>query len=349
MQLIPTNFSVSDYVCMFERGDVRVNRDYQRYGGQWPSPARSFFIETILLGYPIPKIYLYQIADVRTQRVVREIVDGQQRTETLAAFLRNEFRLTSNIETEELRGLFYDDLDAEHQQIFFSYPLPVDLFTAATDDEIRDIFRRINSYTSPLNAEEKRHAKFQGEFKWFANNLAKQVSGYFEVIGVFSQRSFIRMADLKIITEWVYAFERGLKTTKAKQLDDVYKDLNDAFPDADKYGQWIKTEVEFLAGIEEIHRSPLAKPHMFYALALAMMHLRHRIPSLLEIYDQAGFRRVHRDRLLNAVIFVLAILDDEDAVEPAEFIKAARAGTNVKEAREQRFRFLCEQLRPAFE
>ena len=43
----------------------------------------------------------------------------------------------------------------------------------ATPDQIRETFRRINSYTVPLNPEEHRHAVFQGDFKWFMHDLTK--------------------------------------------------------------------------------------------------------------------------------------------------------------------------------
>lgn len=348
MQLVPTNYTVSDYTELFEKGDVRINRDYQRLGGQWPPQAKSFFLETMLLGYPIPKIYLYSVADPRTRRVVREIVDGQQRTEAIVEFLKDDFRLTSNIETLELRGKSYNELSDEFQQTFFSYPLPIDLFTAATPDEIREIFRRINSYTSPLNAEEKRHAKYQGAFKWFANNLAKELAGLFEALGVFSQKAFIRMGDLKLITEWVYTFENGIRTTKGSQLDSVYRDFDDQFTKEPIYSMWIRDGLRVLVGVEQLKSSDLTKPHMFYALLLACIHLQRDVRTLHPLYNPAGFATIDQRKLGEAIQSVLDILEDENALQPKEFLDAARAGTNVKDAREIRFKFLCEALRPAF-
>jgi hypothetical protein len=275
-------------------------------------------------------------------------VDGQQRTEAIVEFLKDEFRLTSNIETIELRGKTYNELGDEYQQTFFSYPLPIDLFTAATTDEIREIFRRINSYTSPLNAEEKRHAKYQGEFKWFANNLAKEMAGLFEALGVFSQKAFIRMGDMKLITEWVFTFENGIKTTKGSQLDSVYRDFDEGFPNEGVYSDWIRDGLQILASVDQLKSSDLTKPHMFYALMLAYIHLRRDVPSLHTLYNPAGFARVDTRRLGEAIQSVLDILEDENASQPEDFLEAARAGTNVKEAREVRFKFLCEALNPAF-
>ena len=67
--------------------------------------------------------------------------------------------------------------------------------------QIREVFRRINSYTIPLNAEEQRHAKFQGIFKWFLHRLALGLDYVWEMCGVFSEKQLVRMADNKLFAE----------------------------------------------------------------------------------------------------------------------------------------------------
>jgi hypothetical protein len=74
---------VSPIVEGMERGQIVVNRTYQRSNKVWPAAARSFFIETILLGYPMPKLALYQITDLKSRRIIKEIVDGQQRSQVV--------------------------------------------------------------------------------------------------------------------------------------------------------------------------------------------------------------------------------------------------------------------------
>lgn len=74
--LSSTTYTVSDYCASLHRKEVRVNRDYQRSDKVWPPAAQSFLIETILLGYPLPKLSLHQITDIKTRRSVREIIDG---------------------------------------------------------------------------------------------------------------------------------------------------------------------------------------------------------------------------------------------------------------------------------
>jgi hypothetical protein len=62
-------------------------------------------------------------------------------------------------------GSLFDDLPAEAQRKFLSYEFSVDLLVDATDADVLDVFARINSYSLPLNEQEKRNAKFFGAFK----------------------------------------------------------------------------------------------------------------------------------------------------------------------------------------
>jgi hypothetical protein len=53
--------TVAAYCASIDRGDVKVNRDYQRSDKVWPESARGYLIETIILGFPLPKMYLYPL------------------------------------------------------------------------------------------------------------------------------------------------------------------------------------------------------------------------------------------------------------------------------------------------
>ena len=165
--------SVADYCNAMQEKKIIVNSDYQRKDGLWNAPARSFFIESILLEYPIPKLFVYAKLDLKTRGVIKEIVDGQQRSQALMMFYENKLALSKNIETEELRGMKYNKLSEEWQTKFLSYQLPVDQFSGVPEDEVREAFRRMNANNVPLNAEEQRNARYQGDFKWFINGIAE--------------------------------------------------------------------------------------------------------------------------------------------------------------------------------
>src|SRR2546425_1264912 len=151
MKITPTNLTISDYCNAMVRNEIVVNRNYQRSDQVWPPAAKSFLIETILLGFPIPKLSLYQVTDVKSKKTYKEIVDGQQRSQTILEFFQNSLSISRHSELDRAAGKVYRDLEDDDKQQFLDYPLSVDLLLAATEEEVRDTFRRINSYTIPLN------------------------------------------------------------------------------------------------------------------------------------------------------------------------------------------------------
>ena len=218
--------SVADFCHDVNNRKIIVNTEYQRNEGIWTSLARSFFIESILLEYPIPKLYLYARLDLKTRQTVKEIVDGQQRTQALVAFFNNRLRLSKTLETDELREQRYNQLSDEWKTKFLSYSLPIDQFSGVPEDEVREAFRRMNANTVPLNDEEQRNARFQGPFKWFIVSIAETFKDTLYKISVFSRRDFLRMADLRSYSEIALTLDVGFQTIKAKQLNDLYKKYN---------------------------------------------------------------------------------------------------------------------------
>ena len=75
MASILEQYRISDFVEWNEKKQLRINRDFQR-GSVWTPAARTYLIDSILRGYPIPKIYLRTIVDTKTKRSMREVVDG---------------------------------------------------------------------------------------------------------------------------------------------------------------------------------------------------------------------------------------------------------------------------------
>src|SRR5207244_11252645 len=94
MQVTVTTFTVAEYCAQMQATTIIVNRDYQRTETVWPPPARTFLIDTILNGYPMPKISLRQITDRERKHTTKEIVDGQQRSRAIFDFWSDKLRIT---------------------------------------------------------------------------------------------------------------------------------------------------------------------------------------------------------------------------------------------------------------
>src|SRR3546814_6769768 len=83
MNINTNNYSILEIIGMLDREELIVNPDYQRGSGIWPDGPSSYFIDTILEGYPFPKIYMYEFMDRSNRGISKEIVDGQQRIKTI--------------------------------------------------------------------------------------------------------------------------------------------------------------------------------------------------------------------------------------------------------------------------
>ena len=194
MQTTHSSFNIHELLGMYERKELIINKRYQRNPGVWPDSAKTFFIDTILEGFPFPKMYFYQNYDKSEYRPFKEIVDGQQRFTTITEFYKNKFKL-SNI-SKKYAGLYFSDLDDDFKEKFLMYNVQADIIQSADKSYILELFRRMNSYTAPLNDVEKRNAEFQGAFKWFLNDLSEKYSRQLESWGVFSAREIVRMKDI---------------------------------------------------------------------------------------------------------------------------------------------------------
>jgi len=91
LQLFSTrNYSVRDFEEWNDKGVLELQPKFQRRN-VWDPKARSYLIDTIIRGKPIPKIYMRQIVNPKTRQTRREIVDGQQRLRSVLDFLKDGF------------------------------------------------------------------------------------------------------------------------------------------------------------------------------------------------------------------------------------------------------------------
>lgn len=104
----------------------------------WRGDQQKLFIDSLFKQYPIPLIYLRQTDENRF-----EILDGQQRIMSTVKFMNNE--LAANIDGE---NLFYKDLPSEKDEIFRNQKLSAKIFINYSDEEISEVFYRLQMGTS---------------------------------------------------------------------------------------------------------------------------------------------------------------------------------------------------------
>lgn len=155
-------------VCGY-RDRIDTSPDFQR-PAVWSSSQKQLLIDTILRGYDIPKLYWRKTS--KTPEMY-EVVDGQQRLLTIFAFHAGEFALAKDaddIEGAVVSKLHYAELPEDLRLRFDNYALDVIVLTETSEDEVREMFLRLQNGTS-LKAQEKRNA-MPGKMRSFIKGLA---------------------------------------------------------------------------------------------------------------------------------------------------------------------------------
>ena len=222
------DYTVDSLVKRMDTGAFIVPEFQRRF--IWSRTHASRFIESLLMGLPVPGIFLYK----RPQDGRHLVIDGQQRLKTLQSFYKGifreaKFRLIGV--REPWGGQTYDDLDPDDQlrlddsivhAIIFSQENPKD-----TIDSIHFVFERINSGGIRLSAQEIRNCIAEGEFTKLTTELNRYES-WRHIYGSPSPRS----KDQELITRVLAFLERGNKYERpmATFLTNFTKDMNDAAP-----------------------------------------------------------------------------------------------------------------------
>lgn len=143
--------------------------DYQR-DFVWSEKRQSRLIESIVLGLPVPPIFLAENQNGR-----QEIVDGSQRIRTLYAFINGDLKLVGLKKVTTLNGIKFDDLDISRRRKFNNTTLSCFVLSPNATDEVKnDLFERINKGSDNLRNMETRKGIYRGAFtKFIYNDCAK--------------------------------------------------------------------------------------------------------------------------------------------------------------------------------
>lgn len=156
-------------VCGF-KNRIDTNPDFQR-PAVWSAGQKQLLIDTILRGYDIPKLYWRKVSKMPEKY---EVVDGQQRLRTIFEFHCGDFTLAKDaddIEGVAVAKMRYSDLPEDLRLRFDNYALDVIVLSDTSEDEVREMFLRLQNGTS-LKAQEKRNA-MPGSMRTFIKDLAQ--------------------------------------------------------------------------------------------------------------------------------------------------------------------------------
>lgn len=141
----------------------------------WEEERQSRFIESLLIGLPIPYLFVADIGNEDPDLDGRlEIVDGTQRIRTLAEFIGDNLELQGLSKLTALNGFFFSELPVSRQRRFRRITLRlIELTEQAREETRRDMFDRINTGSMKLNDMETRRGTMPGPFIDLVKELAK--------------------------------------------------------------------------------------------------------------------------------------------------------------------------------
>jgi hypothetical protein len=330
MKTSAENRRVRQLLSGLQSGEITPRPEFQR-NLVWSNADKLRFLDTVLSGYPFPEIYLATgDVDLETAEGTEMLVDGQQRITTLHQYFTAfpGLKLSSDIKP-------YDAMTKEEKSAFLNYEVAVRHLGIIGPEQIREVFKRINSTSYSLNAMEINNARYNGPLKRCAEWVAQRP--FFANHDTFSAREVRRMRDvvysLTIVISMLSTYFH-----RDDAIEEYLERYNDEFPEdneirgrienvisfierctfPDKSRAWKKTDL--LALMVEVDRLVNKEARMLdsQAVGVAVEHFYKRVDAemaessgddALQTYFKTTVQatndrtsRVNRGKVLRAVI-----------------------------------------------
>lgn len=256
-------------------GELELSAPYQR-NPVWTTFQQAYLIDTILLGLPIPELYMQDIVNEAGDEK-HIVVDGQQRIRAVLDFVTGEIALDGDEVSRAWRGLRFEQLGATEKKTIFQYKFVVRVLPNMGEEEIRKIFARLNRNVVSLNEQELRNATYWGPFIKSIQYMADNMEFWAES-GIFSANDHRRMLDHEYISELVIAYLHGPQNKKDK-LDDYYQIYEEQYEDREKVeGDFRRAADEIGQMLPNFKNTRWRKKSDFYTLFLEIASRAQGLP-----------------------------------------------------------------------
>lgn len=248
-----TTHDIKWIVDCFKNDTLTINNNYQRRF-VWGDMDKIKLIETILLGYSIPEIYLHKKeTDPNTGDSIYEIVDGQQRITSISSYINDEFNLSIREIDDRFRNKKFSQLKDLEKADIWKYPFSIRIIDESVeDDDIKQLFLRLNATDKSLNPQELRNATFDGKFLETADNISKD--DFWNLI-YKDKDSIRRMQDIKFISEILVYFRFGIVANSQENINKAYDFFNSNYEEQEQDFERFKELMQMLKELSKMSKS----------------------------------------------------------------------------------------------
>ena len=220
----------------FNKGNLFVDDSFQRRY-VWLKKHKISLIETILMGYVIPEIYIWEVGlNPETGDIKYSIVDGQQRIGAIVEYINGNFPLNKNyleVKDADYAGKKFSDLSDDYKSKIWGYSLSSrTIHKDVSRENIVSLFLRLNSTNKSLNPQELRNAEYDGLFLKNAIDIAKME--FWQKYDVFGSDALRRMGDVEFISSILLFLRRGINSEITQNdINQAYDLYNEEYDEAE--------------------------------------------------------------------------------------------------------------------
>jgi hypothetical protein len=335
-----TNRTVAWFKKTNDNGELHMKPPFQR-NPVWTHPQKSFLIDSLLNGYPIPELYMQEAVDEEGNEE-HIVIDGQQRIRACLEFIEGNFFIREQ-DSPSWGGMYFEELSAGDKKKIFGYTFIVRTLPVMSDEDIRGIFLRLNKNVVALNAQELRQATYWGPFIETMQEISNWA--YWSTTGIFTPQNVRRMLDVEFISELSVAVLHGHQNKK-QTLDKYYQEYEEEFESRDELltiFQKVITEMENL--FPDIKNTRWKKKTDFYSLFIYFSYNVQALPFSQECRLET---RKRLDDFANSVNEFLMLGEEKADVNEKvrEYGRSIRASTDLanRKRRHEALRQLLDDI-----
>lgn len=197
------SLSVGELINMYKEGDITISPEYQRYF-RWNLEQKSSFIESLMLGIPIPSIFVAQ-----DQNGNWDVIDGLQRISTILELVgelenKDPLRLMKTKFLPALENQTWQSIGPNFRRILKRQKISAVIIDSSNNSSIKyELFQRLNTNGSQLSAQEIRNVVTLMANKYLFEKIGKlsDSTNYLTLMDSLSDKKKKTQLDKEMLVE----------------------------------------------------------------------------------------------------------------------------------------------------